>query len=268
MVGVDMYPPNNTTPQKNIVIPHGLPFFDLKSFITQKCGGIYNAGCGFYFQRNTWFVYPLYDLTRYAKDSKTITFINVPKNKFPGIERTFRKTANQLIAIVTGDVRHYDLTNQRQLVEGNGVRFTDARNIINGFSTTENNRTMLLRANNNNEYLAQERKDGLNNVQLSPNRITSNTFNELSRMASRNGCYVELVWENSDPGEISPGKPAKFMYCVKDEVFETVGVIHQAYHHTGNSQPGFASARHITKSVVLLFLKNELEWDEQETTTT
>lgn len=266
VVGVDMYPPHNTEPQKNIVIPHGLAFCDLKSFITQKVAGIYNSGCGFYFQKNTWFVYPLYDLTRFEKDTKTVTFINVPKNKYPGIERTFRKTGNQLIALVTGNVQHYDPTNQRQLVEGNGIRFTDARNVISGFSATTNNRTMLLRANNNNEYLSENRPDGLNNIQLSPNRITSNTFNELSRMASRNGCYVEIVWENSDPGAITPGKPVRFMYCVKDEVFETIGVIQQIHNHTSNSQPGFANARHITNSAILLFLKNTTAWDEEQTT--
>lgn len=264
IVGVDMVPPHNTHPQKNIVLPHGLRFSDMPEYLTQKCAGIYNSGFGVFLQRHTWYVYPTHDLTRYGKTPKGLTLINVPKNRYPNVERTFRRTPNQIIAMVTGDVRHRDPSERKQLNDGNGIRYTDARNVIDGFSVTSNNRTLLLRANNNSEFMSTERPNGLNNVHLSPRRITSNTFAEASRMAARKGCYVTCVWENSDPGAIEPGMPVKFMYAVKDEVFEAVGVVVQAHHTTGLGQQGFSATRHITNTALQLFLEGDLEWDNEE----
>lgn len=265
IVGVDMVAPHNTEPQRNIVIPHAMRFSDMPDFLAYKCAGIYNSGLGVYLQHHTWWVFPTHDLTRYGKTPKGLTLINVPKNRYPSVERTFRKTPNQIIAICTGDVSHKDPSEKRQLNEGNGIRFTDARNIMDGFTVSENNRTVALRANNNHEFVASERPNGLNNVQVSPNRITSNVFAEMSRMAVRKGCYVQAVWQNSDPGEIFPGMPVKFMYCVKDDVFEAVGVVTQALHHIGMSQPGFANSRHTCNTALQLFLEGDLEWDKEET---
>ncbi len=264
--GVDMYPPHNTTPQKTIVLPHGLRFTDMPEWITQKCAGIYNSGFGVYLQHRVWYVYPTHDLTRYRKAPKGLTLINVPPNRYPQIERTFRRTPNQTIALVTGQVKHLDPSEARQLNDGNGIRFTDARNVMNGFATTQNNRTLALRANNNNEYVTEQRKNGLNNVHLGPQRITSNTFVELSRMATRNGCYVLAVWENSDPGAIFPGMPVKLMYWLRNEVHEAVGVVTMAHHHIGSTRPGFENSRHFCTTTLQLFLEGSLAWEEETAT--
>lgn len=261
--GVDMVEPNNTEIQKHIVVPHGTRFVDLPDYLMQKCAGIYNAGLGVYLQHKTWYVYPTYDLERFDKARKTLTLINVPKRKMPQVERTFRTTANQVIALVTGEVKHQDTSEKAQLNDGNGVRFTDARKMMEGFSSTENNRTMILRAENNNEYIATERNNKLNNVHVSPARITSNPFKEASRLAARNGSNLLCVWENSDPGLIFPGMPVKFMYEVNDEIYELTGQVRAAHTTVSTQQAGFSNRRHITMTTLLLFLDNAKEWGEQ-----
>lgn len=264
IVGVDMVEPNNTEPQKHVVVPHGMPFTDFPEFLVDKCAGIYNSGFGVYLQHQTWYVFPTHDLKRFEKAQKTLTLINVPKRRLPSIERTFRTTANQVVALVTGSVKHKDIGENLQLNDGNGVRFTDARKIMDGFATTENNRTTILRADNNNEYVAIERANGLNNVRVSESRITSNSFKEMSRLAQRKGSYVLATWENADPGLIFPGMPVKFMYAVKDEIFENFGVVQEAQAHTGTQQAGFSNRRHITNVTMLLFLDGNVEWGQEE----
>ncbi len=258
--GVEMVEPDNTEAQPHIVIPHGSRFVDAPLYVNDQCSALYSTGFGYYLQKNHWYVYPLYDLTRFDKALKTLTLINVPKNRFPSIERTFRRTANQVIALVTGDVRHQDDTESLQLNQGNGIRFADARLVIDGFGETEGNKTTVLRANNNNEYVTKPRDNKLNNVQLSPNTITSNTFRELSRMARRAGSHVVCLWENSDPGAIYPGMPVKYMYMVGEEVVEANGIVLGAHHHTGTVGPGVTAKRHVTNTGLKLFIERDVNW--------
>lgn len=271
ITGVDLYQPSNTTPQKQIVITHGTPFADIPDFLHQSCGGIYNAGLGYYLKNKTWYVYPLYDTKRYESSLKSLTLINVPKNRFPGVELTYRLSPNaddpnQIIALVTGEVKHADDTEKLQLNQGNGVRFADARMMLPAFSETKNNRTMVLRATNNNEYLASERQNGLNNVRLSGDRITSNVFVELSKMARRAGSHLQCVWENSDPSFLFPGMPVRYLYLVNDVVMEAYGILIGVHTLTNTSEPGLTARRYSTQTALTLFLDRGIDWTEAEET--
>lgn len=262
--GVDMYQPDNTSPQNHIVIPHGTRVTDVPEMIVKRSGAIYNSGFGFYLQSSMWYVYPLYDITRYDKSLKTLTLLNIPKNRMPSVERTFRTTANQVIALVTGDVMHKDDSEQRQLNQGNGVRFTDANKIMDGFITVADNKAKVLRSQNNNEFITEKRDTGLNNVQLANNRITSNNFLEMGKLAARAGSTLMCRWENSDPGLIFPGMPVKYSYIVDDQVVDAEGTVIFAHHYTGTDQPGFTTERHVTNTVLTLFLNRQVNWSGDE----
>lgn len=262
--GVDMVDPSNTTAQKHIVIPHGTRLVEVPDFLQTQCSGIYNAGLGFYLQKYNWYVYPLFDTTRFDNTLKNLTLINVPKNRMPDIELTYRTTSNQVIAIVTGSVMHKDDSEQRQANEGNGVRFLDARKVMDGFAETKNNRTQVLRAGNNNEFVIEQRKTGLNNVQNAPTRITSNNFVELSRLARRKGSLMQCEWQNSDPDLIYPGMPVKFMYVVEGEVQETTGIVVGAHHYIHTYGKGPTSRRYMNTTVLSLFLDRKIDWTSAE----
>lgn len=258
--GVDMVDPNNTTAQKHIVIPHGTKLVEIPDFLQSQCSGIYNAGMGFYLQKYNWYVYPLFDTLRFDNTLKNLTLINVPNNRMPDIELTYRTTANQVIAIVTGSTLHKDDSEQLQANQGNGVRFLDARKVMDGFAETKNNRTQVLRAANNNEFVLEQRKTGLNNVQNAPIRITSNNFVELSRLARRKGSLMQCEWQSSNPDLIYPGMPVKFMYLVEGEVQETTGIVIGAHHYIHTYGKGPTSKRYMNTSVLSLFLDRKIDW--------
>lgn len=267
--GVDFFEPTLKEKQKQIVLPHATRFVEAPDFLQSKVGGIYNAGLGFYLQKKHWYVYPLYDLTRFDKSLKTLTLVNVPKNRMPGAEVTYRTTGNQVIALITGATKFRDDSESQILNEGNGVRFLDARKLMDGFSETSKNRTTILRANNNNEFVAEQRKTGLNNVHASPVRITSNNFVELSRLAQRAGAPFQCVWENSNPDLLYPGMPVKYMYVVNGEVKEALGVLIRAHHNIGTYAPGAKSKRYVSNSVLTVFIDRKIDWaetDSEETT--
>lgn len=265
--GVDMVDSPNSTPQDHIPIRQGTRFIEVPELLDRSASGIYPSGFGYYLQQNYWFIYPLYDLTRFDNAKQTITLINVPKNRYPQIERTYRQTGNQLIALVTGGVRHRDESEAMQLNQGNGVRFAMAGQMIGDNAQVADNKAIVKRALNNSELISQPRPDGLNNVMTSSNPITSNVFRELSKLAKRNGSYLQVKWENSDFGLIRPGMGAKYMYTVKDQVVEVKGVVVAAHTYVATDVPGLTSARHITNTVLTLFVDRNIDWSAIEGTT-
>jgi hypothetical protein len=254
--GLDMVEPENKEVRDHIVIPHGTRLVDLPHFLQSEVG-VYSSGLGFYLQGGIWYLYPEYNLTRFSSSPKGLTVINIPPNKLPGMERTYRKTNNQVIVVSTGQVKHADPSEALQLNAGNGSRFSDSKRLFEGFGKTENNRTTLSRAKNANEFKARQRDTELNNVQVSSTRFNNNIFKESSQLAAREGSYINLVWEHSEPGLIYPGMPVKLLYLKNDEVKEVEGVVAGAHHYIHQTTPGITTRRHICNTVLSLYVKRE-----------
>ncbi len=232
--------------------------------LQHKIGGIYPTGLGMYLFKQHWYVYPLFDLKRFDQTTKTLTLINVPTNQMPGIERTFRKTANQIIALVTGEVKHKDLTEAMLLNQGNGVRFLDSRRVIDNFADTTagENKAVVMRAENNSEFVTDERTSGLNNVQTAGSRITANKFAEMSKLARRTGSELQCLWENSDMGAIYPGMPVKYMYIRDNRIHELKGTVLGAQHYIQTHGKGMTDTRHRTDTALHLFVERERAIEE------
>lgn len=253
--GVDMIKASNDKIRDHIIIPHGMPLVAVPEYIHQHCGGVYNTGMGYFFQDDYWFVYPCYDTTRFDTAHSTITVINVPKNKFVGTERSFRQDGDNLVVMATGDVKFRNDSNKQQLTGGNGVRFADADNFLTGFITTKNNKAIASRASNNSEFTSVTRDDGLNNVRMSDNPITSNPYVEYSKLARRNGGVFAFTWENSDPSLIKPGTMVKIMYLQEDDIVEIFGVLLKvaSYHHLLGT--GQTATRYRTNTMLSIFVQ-------------
>lgn len=253
--GVDLAEPSNQQPRKHVVIPHGTKLTRLPSYVQEHCGGVYSSGLGHYLQRGIWYVYPEFDHTRFSRTTRTLSIINVAANQFPGLERTFKYEGGKLIVLSTGEVNYHDDSESLQLNYGNGVRFTNASRVLEGFSTTQRNVTRVSRHENNAEYVARARRNGLNNVYFSEDRITSNSFKETSKLARRSGAHLELVWENSDGELIYPGMPVRVLYMYKEEVVEVYGTVLRAQTYISAVGTGPSIHRHKSVTNLVLFIE-------------
>ena len=262
VVGVDMYPASNPTPQPSVVIPP-MSLIEVPEYLHERVSGIYNAGLGHYLQHNHWYVYPLFDITRFENDSKGLTIVKVPKNRFPAMERTYRTTANQLIILATGDSLHQDDSESKQLNEGNGVRFANAGHMFHDFVKVEGNKATALRAENNNEFVTQPRPNERNNIRMSDRRITSNKFYELSKLARRQCTFLTVVWENSDPDLIFPGMPVKYMYLEAGEVVEIHGIVHRTQSYIESPNPPLTVRRHMCTTAIRICIQRSSSTDPQ-----
>lgn len=264
VLGVDVWETNNNEPQLQIVIPHGTTFSQMPEYIHQRCGGIYSTDFGYYLNRQRWYVYPLFDLTRFDKAQKTLTVMNIPSYRMPGRERTYRTTPNQVIVLSTGQTVQKDNVDIYQINEGNGTRFTDARQMMTGFYQTENNTVSALRGSNTYEYITDERASGFNNVMSSSSRISSNPFVESSKMARRRGSRVACVWENSDPSLIVPGMPVRYQFLAAGKLRESFGVVLRAVSYIHNPNPSILNQWHMMNTVLIMFLEGNLDWFTNE----
>lgn len=253
--GVDMVEASNQQKRDHVVIPQGTRLVEVPLYLHHKCGGVYSSGLGYYMQGDHWYVYPCYDTKRFTKASRTLTVVNIPPNKFPGIERTYRQDGKNTVVLATSELKIRDDTDAKQLNEGNGVRFADANKFMDGFAQTQNNKTVLSRGANASEFLGDARPNGNNNVQMSDEAISANPFMEYSKIARRQGSFVSFVWENSLPSVVFPGMMVKLLYLLEDEVREVYGVVLKAHHYVSLRGHGLTATRYQTNSSVYIFIQ-------------
>lgn len=261
--GVDMVAADNTQVYQNIVIPHGTRCTDVPFYIAHQYGMPYSTGFGAFLQKSVWYLYPLYDLSLFDSAARSLTIINVPKNRMPTMDRTFRRTYNQLIILATGDVKHNDQSDHAQQNHGNGTRFVSADKVLNSFVSVKDNKATAQRQTNATEILGQARPTGLNNITTSNKHVTSNSFKELSKVAARMGSQITCIWENSDPGAIFPGMPCQYIYEVAGQVFALKGQVQATQTQTASLQPGLFPSAHRNTTALTLFVEHILNWSSQ-----
>lgn len=254
-IGVTMVEPDNTNKRDHIQLPHGIPLVDMPLYVHQKCGGIYNAGLAYYYQDNYWYVYPCYNPSRFDKEQRTLTIINIPPNKFPSIERTYNKVGNSLTVLATGDSKFKDISDNVHMSEGNAVMYADSNQYMDGFVVVQNNKAISKLTDNVSEYTSEKRKNGINNSKLSGTQITSNPFLQHSILARRQGATFTFVWENSNPTLLFPGMVVKIIYHDKEIIKEMYGTLLKTQHFTRLQGQGITANRHVTNTALVVFIK-------------
>ena len=254
--GIDMVEPNNRSVQEHIILPQGdVRLVDVPGYVQERCAGLYSAGLGSFIQDDFWYIYPLFDTSRFDSAKHSVLIIVVPENRFPQIERTYRLDGDNLVILCTGTIAMKDISSVNQLNEGNGVRFADANQWFGGSTVTVDNKTFMSRGDLNTEMIAQTRSDGLSYSPVSESRITANKFREFSKLAAQQGGVVQVSWQNSKPSLIKPGSMARMHYFEGGRIKQLDGVIHGAHDYTHLQGQGLTSKRYMTNTALSLFVK-------------
>lgn len=254
VLGVDMVSPDNKKPSAHVIIPHGTNLEDIPTLVQEEWGGIYNTGIGSYLQDNIWYLWPQYRLNRCENEKRTARIYNLPPNRYPGIERSYRMNGEELVILSTGEARHLDQSYGEQYNQGTGTRFTLGKRIMDGFGEAKENKFTINKAENNIEINSVFDTDFVYSP-VSNKRISNNLFSEASRLSRRLGSTLTLVWENSRIELIYPGMPVKFHYLENNEIKELNGVVMSAHHLIYDDKPGPVQRRHKTNTAITLFIE-------------
>lgn len=254
---VDMVPADNTQIRDHVVIPHSTPLVELGDFLQEKCGGIYSTGLGIYLLAGDWYVWPALNTKRFEQSPRGLTVLNVPEEKMPSIERTWLQKGNQLIVLSTGRTDITDVSDKAKLDQGIGIRFNDAKGLLDGFASTVGNIAKAARGKNVTEVLIDTAIDGMAHVARSASKVSSNLFSELSNTAFRKGNNVTATWENSDHTLLYPGMPVRFMYEFENQVRIRYGTLVGDQHFISMEGKGGTSQRFKSNTALYLFLNKE-----------
>ena len=143
--------------------------------------------------------------------------VNLPKDRLPGIEKTFFNNQTKLIVLSTRNAKYIDNREANTFNKGSSFRFVEANRLYEGFGQVQDNKFMVNAGNNVNEVTIGQRSDNANILRSTDVKITSNKNNELSKLAMNNGFYFQLTWEHSDDSLLHPGMPAKILFLKNNQ---------------------------------------------------
>lgn len=256
VTGINAVDPNNTSTRSNIMIPHGLPLVSLADKLQTQYGGIYNSGIGCYYQKGAWWVWPLYNMKMYDEVKETALFILPPTRRLGGVEHTWKKVDGHLTVIVTGGVSRSDPSELLLLNEGNATRYVNPDNLLEGFFEVGQNKAVAKRSSNSSEYEAISRRSG-SMSRVNADMTHSNNYHEASKLVARNGAYITMEWENSDPDVLIPGLQCEVGFFHEGRAVFINGVLVHAHSYSALSGMGLHQTVHqVTTEVVVMVDRN------------
>ena len=244
-----------TTEVKNhIVVPHLTRVVDAPKTINRLTGGIYPTGFKYYNQDDMWYIYSPYNITYYHLALKTLTVINLPKDKLAEMEVTFRETAGQLIVLGTGDTSHFDESETTMQNQGNGFKFIDASKVFEDFGEIKDNKFLVDRTKNVTQVVNPHQMRKVNVATEVPQRITSSYNLEYSEILKRSGSIVQVQWESSKSDLIHPGMPVRYMYMDSGLAKEIYGRVIAVETKTRQTNRSVTQRIFTNDSIVTLFV--------------
>jgi len=252
--GMNIVESDNKTVRDHTIIPQGVRLIALPTYVQEKCNGVYNFGIGTYLQRKIWYVYPLYNTSRFNDADQKIIIYKIKRSRSNGMERTYRIDGKTSYILATSDSKFQDDANTNFMNEGNGVRLANAKSFMNQPSQSSNNKTMMNRKSLNSEIVFGEKEDGLNSVYQSNDSIGDNIFLERTRISARDGAIMSFTWDNADPKILQPGMVVKILYMDNDVMQEFNGVLLSAQVFVQLNGQGLSIKRHITTCHLSIFV--------------
>jgi hypothetical protein len=256
ILGVHPVGTPNSEKRTQIVIEHGKKIGEVPSILQNEQGGVFSAGLGCYLQDQYWFVFPLYDTAHASKQTRSITIYCVPTDRYDGTEKTYRLTDNRLIILAAGDAASLNLSENSHVQSGNGLRFLDARKLLNGFATNNGNRMLIDKASNLFEFAAKNITEGVNNIQWSGKPVSSNPFVHYSAIARMNGRIQTVEWRHGDGDLIQPGDLVEFYTISQGKINKFKGVVLGTREQRNAAEPGMNVTRHHGVVSLKLFIES------------
>lgn len=254
ITAIDMYQPSNVTPKDQMIIPHHTPIVELPDLLQSKLGGIYSTGLGFYIQNQVVYFWPLYDTKRISINSKKLQVILSPTRHFKASESTTIIDNDTVAILGTGPIEVFDDTLGDINKGGDSVRYLDAGSAIGGFGKTVDNHFIADRAGSNSEMSTVKTGSGITRARQGAGKVTSNVFEQASKLAQRDGIRLTVVWRNSDRNLLIPGMVTTIIYYTDGEVREASGVLLSCISSIEMIGKGLVEGSMVNTSVLTVFI--------------
>ncbi|AXH70851.1 virion structural protein [Vibrio phage BONAISHI] len=228
--GVDIIPATNQKSYDTILIPAvseqgEMKLTKLTKFIQQEYG-VYGTGCGSYFDRGWWFIYPLFELHRFNQVSQKLTIIILDEDEATGLEQTYKRDGDHITILATGKTSNLDNSERVAANMGDAVRLNRASDLNEGGIEISNNKATGIGTQTTRQATIESRKSGLQNVSYAKDVFTDNPYKELSRIAALKGMRLVVNWQRGNPAFLKPSIPVRVLYGKNNQLATKYGVLH------------------------------------------
>lgn len=254
VLGINIDPTFEKEPRDHIVVKHDTPVVEVPNEIDKQVGGLHPAQMRYYLQGQYWYLYPIFDHQRFNTVDRTLTLIKIPKHRLPAVEKTYRISNNHLIVLSTRATTHQDNSESQQLNEGNGVRFADARRVMNDYYAAGNNKAVADSSENLTEVVYEPRGDESDMVRGGGTLITDKYNKEYAKLARKSGSYIQTIWEHCDVDLLFPGMPVRYIFqdgSVTKELYGTLNAVETLDYNTNNT---ISNPRFVTMALLTIFV--------------
>lgn len=211
--GVELLGEPNPEVYPQVIVPDMTDLVSLPGYLQKKQTGIYPTDIGHFFKNHTWYVYPLYDTTRFNDGRNTLNITMVPANLMAGVDRTYRIEGNSTYILCAGDREIMHDGEADMVRDGEGVRFADPDRLLGDWlDLSQENKAIAARARNVSEIVMDGEKKESMQAPMSSNPFTSNKYKELSKLAARKGSYFRCEWHHANKQVLLPGMMARIKY--------------------------------------------------------
>ena len=255
---VTVYPPDNTNIYYQRLIPNGIRLTDLPGFI-QKTWGVYSSGLGSYLRKGMWYIYPLYDMSRYNKETKRLTIINIPPNEMMGNPNSYVMIDNELYILTTGITKHIDESDRNLDTTGTGFRTAKAGNLMDKFTQSANGNTVIAPGSNMVSVSYDSRASELTNLKTPDKLLSCNPWADSSRVIMNLTNLIKVTQEYSNHDLFMPYMPVKFIYKKLGKPQVLYGVLLGVESHSSSPLQSSLDKRYRTSSLLTIAVERNTQ---------
>lgn len=249
---VTLYPPDNKEIYYQLVVPNGVGLSDLPGWV-QKQWGVYSSGLGYYLYQGMWYLYPLYDTSRYAKAKKRLTIVNVPSNEMHGNTHSYVLENDELFILATGKTKHEDTADRLMDLSGTGFKAAKMDNLVDKFHDSANGETIVPKGRNLMAVSFEQREGELTHIKAVNGLFTSNVWEASSNSIVNMGNIVVVAWENSNPSLLYPGMPIRFTYKYRGVAYALNGALLAVDTKVQTYMGNLTDEQYVSKSILTLY---------------
>lgn len=255
---LEMYPIDDVVAKRDAVtIPITTRLVDVPEFMQTKQGGLYSNGLGSFIQSPTWWIYPLFDTSRFTKTTRRLKIIQMSGPYAPVADKSWIYENGELTIVCTTSSKMQDISTSAQMNKGTGTRFIKATQMFENSAEGDPNKEHFNSEGVLAEFQTDKRADGNNIAMFSDNPITDNIVNEYSKIAFRKGQLFITIWQRSMARLVYPGMPMRLYYDKDGQTMVYDGVVLQIDEQWATEVGGLIQKNMIATSAIYCFINKE-----------
>ena len=241
-VNIDIYTPDNDRVYDHIQVPTGTKLLDLPTLLHEGDYGVYNGNIGTYLQnygigptrKNTIFVYPLYNISRYDTEDRKAIFYSSPSHKYQYVENTYMVDGKIIKIISNGNIKSMDAGENEYIDIGNSIVSSDPNSVMERNVIVKDKDSVSIKELNMSGESNSKKRDNVNKQAYI--KHDDNLYRHRSEVMATTMSLHQITWNFCNPEYLYPGMPVAYIYESSELGTVTLkGVLHSIYFRYDNA---------------------------------